>query len=77
MAPQASDAHQHAQSKVEELRGQKLGTSIHHQVTGTACHVNAENIGVHSHTFNQSQTGLPKTVGSCHGASGAQFSGVE
>jgi len=39
--------------------------------------VNAENIGIHSHTFNQSQIGFPKRVGSCPGAKGAQLRGVE
>lgn len=38
--------------------------------------VSAENIGRHSLTFKPSPTGLPNNVGSCPGASGAQFRGV-
>lgn len=38
--------------------------------------VSAENTGTHSDTLSQSQIGEPNSVGSFHGARGAQFSGV-
>lgn len=50
------------------------------QVAGqhaTSCgvHVNQEKIGIHSHTFNQSQIKCHMKTGSFQGANGAQFNG--
>jgi len=38
--------------------------------------VSAENIGIHSQTLRPSPIGIPKSVGSFHGAKGAQLRGV-
>jgi hypothetical protein len=48
-----------------------IGTHNGHEIQ-----VNAEKIGIHSQTFNQSHIGIPNKVGSCQGARGAQFRGV-
>jgi len=52
--------------------GQTAGR--HH--TGVGSQVNAEKIGSHSSIFKPSQIGAQKSVGSFHGAKGAQLSGV-
>jgi len=48
---------------------------IHHPGVGRQF-VIAEKIGIHSATFSQSHIGLPKSIGSLPGASGAQFIGL-
>lgn len=53
--------------------GQAIGT----QTFQTLCQFIAENIGSPSHTYNPSHIGIQKSVGSFHGARGAQFRGIE
>jgi len=48
---------------------------IHQAVVGKQF-VIAENTGIHSSIFNQSQIRFPKRVGSLPGANGAQFIGL-
>ena len=43
---------------------------------GTLIPVSQERIGIPSSTLSPSPIGIPKSVGSHHGASGAQFRGV-